>query len=167
MASAGAIQRTPDCSVNHLPARLQAWTYDPEGNRTSQDRTQVRVRSLTNRTQDAADHLVTETAAGGSDHVHLGRNGEPKAGAGAGRRGVTTYTWNSENRLLEIGPAEGSRNTMLYHRDGLRTKPHDSAGDTWMARDAEGSSGYQDLLDERQPGASRQARGAAAALIAR
>lgn len=45
----------------------------------------------------------------------------------------------------------GTGNTMLYRRDGLRTKLHDGEGGKRMVWDDECSSGYKDLRNERQP----------------
>src|SRR5262249_39281780 len=48
-------------SEYHPLAGVKTWTFDPAGNRLSQDWTQAGVRSLTNWVYDAADELVTET----------------------------------------------------------------------------------------------------------
>lgn len=64
---------------------------------------------------------------------------------------VTTYGWDSENRLREIALPSGVRNTMLYRADGLRFQFWDEEGDKRMVWDSQGTSGYQDLLQERLP----------------
>ncbi len=63
---------------------------------------------------------------------------------------VTTYVWDTEDRLTGIQMADGSRNTMSYRSDGLRHRLADSESDKLMVWDSQGSSGYSDLLQERE-----------------
>ena len=64
---------------------------------------------------------------------------------------VAPFSWDSENRLLRIDLPAGGVNTMEYRPDGLRSRLFDSDGDKRMVWDSQGSSGYQDLLEERLP----------------
>jgi hypothetical protein len=57
----------------------------------------------------------------------------------------------SDGAGLQANTADGSRNTMSYRADGLRGHLVDAEGDKVMVWDSEGSSGYQDLLQERLP----------------
>ena len=66
-----------------------------------------------------------------------------------GPGGTTTYAWSQENRLEEITFPDGSRSTMAYRSDGLRTRFQDAAADRAMVWDSGGTSGYGDLLEER------------------
>jgi YD repeat-containing protein len=132
---------------NHPLGGAKTWTFDPVGNRLSQDQTQVGVRTETLWVYDAADQLQTQTAAGqvttfvfdaaGNQAVEIAQNGER-----------TTNVWDVENRLREIVLPGGERNTMAYRADGLRHRLHDSEGNKLKIWDRLGTSGYQDLLEE-------------------
>ena len=65
--------------------------------------------------------------------------------------GRTTYAWDPDNRLRQLLLPGGERQTMSYRSDGLRTALQDEEGDKRMVWDSQGSSGYQDLLEERTP----------------
>ena len=65
--------------------------------------------------------------------------------------GRTTYVWDPDNRLRQLLLPGGERQTMSYRSDGLRTALQDEEGDKRMVWDSQGSSGYQDVLEERTP----------------
>ena len=62
---------------------------------------------------------------------------------------VTTYIWDSDNRMRAIDLPDGSQHTMSYRTDGIRYQLWDEEGDKRMVWDVPGHSGYGDLLQER------------------
>lgn len=126
---------------------VQTWTYDPAGNRLSQDRTQVGIRSLTYWTYDAAEQLQDETT--GAAVTQFAFDGAGNQTAVLAPEGRTTFVWDSENRLRESSLPNGTRNRMDYRVDGLRHRLWDSEGDKLMVWDVPGPTGYGDLLEER------------------
>ena len=136
-------------SEDHPLAGVKTWTFDSAGNRLSQDHTQVGVRTLTNWAYDPADQLQTETT--GTAVTTFTFDGAGNQQVVATPTETTTYTWDTENRLREIALPSGARNTMSYRTDGLRSRLFDEEGDKQMVWDSQGSSGYQDLLQERLP----------------
>ena len=52
---------------------------------------------------------------------------------------------------MGVSLPDGTLNTMSYRSDGLRSQLADSEGNKAMVWDSQGSSGYQDLLQERLP----------------
>jgi YD repeat-containing protein len=69
--------------------------------------------------------------------------------------GRTTYTWDSESRLLEIVLPTGARNTMSYRTDGLRYRLSDSEGDKRRGGDKTGRARLGDHPHLRpEPGVS-------------
>jgi uncharacterized protein RhaS with RHS repeats len=133
----------------HPIAGVKTWTYDPAGNRLSQDFTQVGVRTLTNWTYDPADQLQTEITGAANTTFTFDGAGNQQLVAAPGQ--TTTNVWDQENRLRQILLPDGSRNTMSYRADGLRAHLVDEEGDKAQVWDSQGSSGYQDLLQERLP----------------
>lgn len=134
-------------SEYHPLAGVKTWSYDPAGNRLSQDWTQAGMRTLTFWSYDPADQLVTEMTESAVTTFIFD---------GAGNRlleqapdGVTTNVWDSENRLVETELPNGVLNTMSYRAlDGLRASLSDSEGSWKMVWDTQGSSGHPDLLEE-------------------
>jgi len=124
-------------------------TFRTAGNRLSQDATWQGIRTLTNWSYDAADQLMVQNAAGQLTTFQFDAAGNQQEESAP--EGRTTYAWNQENRLLEIALPGGERNTMSYRADGLRFRLSDSEGDRRMVWDSQGSSGYQDLLEENVP----------------
>ncbi len=136
-------------SEDHPLAGIKTWSYDPAGNRLSQDFTQVGVRTHTSWTYDPADQLLVQDASGQLTTFLFDQAGNQQEESGPSGR--TTYTWNQENRLVEVAQPDGSRSTMSYRADGLRYQLWEDGQDLRMAWDSQGTSGYQDLLEENQP----------------
>ncbi len=134
-------------SEYHPLAGVKTWTFDPAGNRLSQDFTQEGGRSLTNWLYDLADQLVTETTGAAVTTYTFDGAGNQYLEAALG--GVTSNTWDSENRLIAVVLPNGIRNTMSYRTDGRRHRLTDTEGDKQMVWDSQGTSGYGDLLEER------------------
>jgi YD repeat-containing protein len=106
----------------------------------------MRVTALTTWSYDPTDQLQAETTGAAVTNYVFDAAGNERVVQARG--GTTTNTWDSENRLVEMALPDGSRNTMSYRTDGLRYRLQDSEGDKRMVWDSQGSSGYQDLLEE-------------------
>jgi YD repeat-containing protein len=146
--SCGARRRRPLASPSQSPQQLHT-RYDPVGNRLAQEATWQGIATLTNWQYDAADQLVNQDAAGQVTTFQFDPAGNQQVEAGP--EGRTTYAWDGDNRLRGIALPDGSVQTMAYRPDGLRTRLVDEEGDKAQVWDSQGSSGYQDLLQEHLP----------------
>jgi YD repeat-containing protein len=122
-------------------------SYDPVGNRFSQDFTQGGLRTLTNWAYDAADQITTETTGAQVTNYTFDAAGNEQVVQAPG--GTTNNTWDAENRLVGVQFPGGGLNTMSYRPDRLRHRLADSEGDKLRVWDEQGYSGYIDLLQER------------------
>ena len=136
-------------SEYHPIAGVKTWTFDPVGNRLSQDFTQVRVRTLTNWAYDAADQITLETTGTAVTTYTFDAAGNEQVVQTPGGR--TTNIWDSENRLTGVQLPGGGRNTMAYRADNLRHQLADSEATKLMVWDELGYSGYIDLVQENKP----------------
>lgn len=85
---------------------------------------------------DAANELVTAKDNTGTTTYAYDANGNQrtkKVPAG----GVTTNTWDYENRLTRVLLASGARNTFSYDAIGKRTRNDDSSGTSKFVWDVE------------------------------
>jgi YD repeat-containing protein len=133
-------------SEHHPIAGVKTWTFDPAGNRLSQDFTQVNIRTVTLWTYGPSDQIINETTGAAISTFTFDGAGNQQIVAAPGQ--TTTNVWDQENRLRQIIFPDGTRNTMSYRADGLRAHLVDADGDHPMVWDSQGSSGYQDLLEE-------------------
>jgi YD repeat-containing protein len=133
-------------SEYHPVSGPKTWGYDPVGNRLSQAATWQGIATVTNWTYDSADQLVNQTANAQVTTFQFDAAGNQQVEHGP--EGRTTYAWDGDNRLRGIALPSGALNTMAYRPDGLRTRLVDEEGDKAQVWDSQGSSGYQDLLEE-------------------
>ena len=104
------------------------------------------MHTLTNWTYHPADPLMTEDASGQEAPCNFDAAGNQRMIYVI--TGPSTYTWDPENLLHEIALPDGTRSTIGYLADGRRYKLWDQDADLRMRWDTEGTSGYQDLLQE-------------------
>jgi RHS repeat-associated protein len=92
-----------------------AFTYDPAGNRLSQETTVNGLSSTVHYTYNALDQLVT---AGTAQYEYDGRGNLTRVTAGTE---VTTYTWDAADRLVTVH-APSSTVQYAYDADGRRVQ---------------------------------------------
>jgi YD repeat-containing protein len=119
------------------------------GGRSSQDFTQVGVRTLTNWAYDGADQITTETSGTAVTTYTFDQAGNEQVVRSP--TGLTTNVWDSENRPTGVQLPSGGRNTMAYRADNLRHQLADSEGNKLMVSHEMGYTGYIDLVEENLP----------------
>ena len=130
-------------SENNPLSGIVTWSYDPNGNRLSQDATQSGVRTITNWAYDPADEQITQTVGSEVTTYSFDANGNQQViQTNSGR---TTYAWDYENRLVGSVDAAATRTTMSYEaQDGLR----------WELDEGDGSGKRRMLWDRLSPSGS-------------
>ena len=95
-----------------LPQYEKTFTYDPVGNRLTQTTTGQGAGTV-GYAYDERDRLLTENAT---------THGYDANGNLVTKSGEATYTWDFENRLIEVAKADGSVVEHPYDPDGNRVR---------------------------------------------
>ncbi|MFM9872984.1 MAG: RHS repeat-associated core domain-containing protein [Fimbriimonadaceae bacterium] len=93
-----------------LANEVQTWDYDSAGNRIS---------ASANPGTWTYDNLNRMSASPGVTYTHdaVGNRLTKVVGSAS-----TSYGWDAVNRMVEVGPTQGSRNNYTYRADGMRVK---------------------------------------------
>ncbi len=98
------------------------YSYDPAGNRVLK----LDSGARTTITLDAANQLVKTVDSTGTTTCSFAATGNQRLEQAPS--GITTNTWDYENRLTKVQLASGVVNTFTFSGDGQRVKTQDSSG---------------------------------------
>ena len=101
------------------------YTYDPVGNRL----TQLENSVTTTYSYDAADELLTEKDNTGTTTFAYDADGNQRVKHLAAV-GITTSTWDFENRLDQLAKPDGTIHTFAYDAEGHRVEQRDATSTT-------------------------------------